>query len=201
MLGQAQLERIRFPIGEIDKGETRRIAADLGLRTAGKSESMDICFVAGGDYRSFLASVAPESQKPGDIVDADGTVLGRHAGVASVTIGQRRGLGVALGEPRYVVDVDPGSATVVVGPRQDLAVSGIELVDQTWVSEPVRLNEAVLVQYRAHGEAVPAILRVGGVDFEEPQLAVAPGQTVAFYDGDEVLGSAVISSTVKRASD
>jgi tRNA-specific 2-thiouridylase len=197
MLGQSQLDRIRFPIGEIDKSETRRIAGELGLRTAGKSESMDICFVAGGDYRSFLASVAPESEEPGDLVDTDGTVLGRHAGVATVTIGQRRGLGIALGEPRYVVGVDPESSTVMLGRREDLAVSAAELVDITWVHTAVGEGETVSVQYRAHGEPALSTLRNGGVDFAEPQYAVAPGQTVAFYDGEEVLGSAVISSTVK----
>lgn len=197
MLGQEQLGRIRFPIGEIDKSETRRIASDLGLRTAGKSESMDICFVAGGDYRRFLSSVAPESDAPGDLVDTEGHVLGRHRGVASVTIGQRRGLGIAAGEPRYVVDVIPESGTVVLGEREDLAVRGVRLADQTWVHRPVSDGTGVLVQYRAHGE--PAAGRISGdtIEFEGSQYAVAPGQTVALYDGDEVLGGGVIAATFR----
>lgn len=199
MLGQAQLARTRFPIGEIDKSETRRIAADLGLRTAGKAESMDICFVAGGDYRRFLRSVAPESERPGPIVDTDGTVVGRHRGVATVTIGQRRGLGVALGEPRHVIDVIPESATVVVGRREDLAVGGIDLEQVTWVDQPLAAGTTIEVQYRAHGEAVEAELGSASLEFRTAQFGVAPGQTVAFYRDDRVLGSAVIAATRKSA--
>ena len=197
MLGQPQLRRTRFPVGEIDKAETRRIAAELGLRTAGKSESMDICFVAGGDYRSFLRSVAPESEKPGNYVDTEGNVVGEHRGVATVTIGQRKGLGVALGEPRYVVDVDPSSSTVVLGRREDLAVRGVTLTDRTWVDDPIAVRAVVGLQYRAHGDAVAATLTPDGASFHDAQYAVAPGQTVALYDGDRVLGSAIIESTVR----
>ncbi|MGF1667332.1 MAG: tRNA 2-thiouridine(34) synthase MnmA [Acidimicrobiia bacterium] len=197
MLGQHQLARTRFPIGEIDKAETRRIAAMLGLRTAGKAESMDICFVAGGDYRRFLRSVAPESERPGPIVDADGTVLGEHRGVATVTVGQRKGLGVALGEPRHVIDVIPETATVVLGRRQDLAVSGVELEQVTWVDRPLDPGTSIGLQYRAHGEAVDAVLTSGGAEFRQPQYGIAPGQTVAFYDGERVLGSGVISASTK----
>ncbi len=197
MLGQRQLARTRFPVGEIDKAETRCIAAELGLRTADKSESMDICFVAGGDYRAFLRSVAPESEKPGNYVDIGGSVLGEHRGVATVTIGQRKGLGVALGEPRYVVDVDPATSTVVLGRRGDLAVRGVTLTDRTWVHDPRSEGDVVSLQYRAHGDAVPATLTPGGASFHDDQYAVAPGQTVALYEGDRVLGSAIIESTVK----
>jgi tRNA-uridine 2-sulfurtransferase len=197
MLGQHQLARTRFPIGEIDKAETRRIAAGLGLRTAGKAESMDICFVAGGDYRRFLRSVAPESERPGPIVDAEGTVLGEHRGVATVTIGQRKGLGIALGEPRHVVDVIPETATVVLGRRQDLAVGGVELEQVTWVDRPLDPGSQVGLQYRAHGEAVEAVLTSSGAEFHQPQYAIAPGQTVAFYRGEQVLGSGVIRAATK----
>jgi tRNA-uridine 2-sulfurtransferase len=197
MLGQSQLARTRFPIGEIDKAATRRIAAGLGLRTAGKAESMDICFVAGGDYRRFLRSVAPESECPGPIVDSDGTVLGEHRGVATVTIGQRKGLGIALGEARHVIDVIPETATVVLGSRQDLAVTGVELEQVTWVDRPLRPAALIGLQYRAHGEAVEAVVTSGGAEFRAAQYGVAPGQTVAFYEGERVLGSGVISATRK----
>jgi tRNA-uridine 2-sulfurtransferase len=197
MLGQAQLSRTRFPIGEIEKAETRRIAAELGLRTATKSESMDICFVAGGDYRSFLRSVAPESEQPGPIVDSDGTVVGEHRGVSTVTIGQRKGLGVALGEARHVIDVIPETATVVLGRHAELAVTGVELEQVTWVDCPLDPGAAIGLQYRAHGEAVPAVLTNWGVEFGSDQYGVAPGQTVAFYQEEQVLGSGVISATKK----
>lgn len=197
MLGQDQLRRTRFPIGEIDKAETRRLAATLGLRTAGKAESMDICFVGGGDYRAFLRSVAPEAEHPGPFVDLEGNVVGEHRGVATVTIGQRKGLGVALGEPRHVVDVIPETATVVLGRREDLAVTGVTVEQVTWVDGPLADGVTVQVQYRAHGEAVPARFGGGSLLFADRQFGVSPGQTVAFYDGDRVLGSGVIASTKK----
>lgn len=193
MLGQDQLSRTRFPVGEVDKTETRRIAASLGLRTAHKPESMDICFVGRRDYRSFLSDQAPESATPGRLVSIDGTDLGEHGGIANFTVGQRRGLGVALGEPRFVVDVDPATRTVVVGRRRDLEVSSITLEQVTFVDTPV--HGPLEVQYRAHGEAVPATLDGAEVRFDHPQPAVAPGQTAAFYAGDEVLGGGIIGST------
>jgi tRNA-specific 2-thiouridylase len=195
MLGQAQLSRIRFPVGDLDKAETRRLAARLGLRTARKPESMDICFVGAGDYRDFLRSVAPEAETPGYYVDVDGNVLGEHRGVANVTIGQRKGLGVALGEPRYVVEVRPASATVVLGRRDALAVTAVDVVDQTWVGAGLEEGSPVEIQYRAHGDPVPGTYRNGGLGFDHPQFGVAPGQTVACYQGDEVLGSGVIAGT------
>jgi tRNA-uridine 2-sulfurtransferase len=173
------------------------IAANLGLRTADKPESMDICFVTGGDYRRFLRSVAPESERPGPVVDCDGTVLGEHRGVATVTIGQRKGLGLALGEPRHVIDVIPETATVVLGRRHDLAVLGVELEQVTWVDRPLEPGAPIGLQYRAHGEAVEAVMGEAAVEFEAAQYGVAPGQTVAFYVGERVLGSGVISATRK----
>ncbi len=195
MLGQAQLSRIRFPVGEIDKARTREIALSLGLRTAHKPESMDICFVGRRDYRTFLVEQAPDSVEPGRFVGVDGVDLGRHDGITNFTIGQRRRLGIALGEPRYVVDVDPRTRTVTLGRHDDLAVVGVELEQVTFVSAAV--EGPVSVQYRAHGEAVPAILEAGRVTFESAQHGVAPGQTAAFFAGDEVLGGAIIAGTLR----
>ncbi len=191
MLGQDELARVRFPVGEHDKSETRRIASELGLRTASKPESMDICFVGARDYRSFLREHAGVECEPGPVVDTSGTVVGSHAGIVDFTIGQRRGLGVALGEPRYVVDVIPETATVVIGSKDALAVTQVDLDQVTSVSGTPIAGE-VVAQYRAHGEPVPATVEGARVVFDEPQFAVAPGQTIAFYDGDEVLGSAII---------
>ncbi len=194
MLTQSQLEKVRFPVGGIDKAETRRIAAELGLRTAFKSDSQDICFVGTGDYREFIRSQAPEVERPGPIVDERGEIVGQHRGIVDVTIGQRRGLNVAIGEPRYVTDIVPASNTVVIGRRDELARSEVSLRDLTAVSG-VPLPGRILAQYRAHGEAVPATLTAGEsphLRFDHPQFAIAPGQTIAFYDGDEVLGGAII---------
>ncbi len=192
MLGQRELARVRFPVGELTKAETRRRASELGLRTAAKPESQDICFVGAGDYRDFLRRVAPETERPGPIVDLDGRHLGAHRGVATVTIGQRRGLGVAVGEPRYVVEVRPETATVVVGRREDLAVDELTLTDLSWVGGEPPLDPTVEVQYRAHGETVPGVVDGAVVRLAEPAFGVAPGQTATLYRGDEVLGGGII---------
>ncbi len=194
MLGQRELARVHFPVGEIDKTRTREIAAGLGLRTADKRESMDICFVGRRDYRSFLAEQDPDSTRPGRFEDLDGNHLGTHDGITHFTIGQRRGLGVALGEPRYVVRVDPESRVVTLGSHDDLAVGRIALEQVTFVGPPV--DGPVSVQYRAHGNAVAGILEKQQLTFETAQHGVAPGQTVAFYSGEEVLGGAIIAATV-----
>lgn len=196
MLNQDQLEKVRFPVGNIDKSETRRIAADLGLRTATKPESQDICFVGSGDYRRFIRSQMPEVEQPGPIVDVDGAVVGEHRGIVDVTIGQRRGLNVAVGEPRYVTDIHAHTNTVVIGTKDDLARKEVTAREMTTVSGRPLEAGRVLAQYRAHGNAVPARITFNGavrIEFEEPQHALAPGQTVAFYDGDEVLGGAIIA--------
>lgn len=192
MLGQAELARVSFPVGGLDKAGTRRIAADLGLRTAAKPESQDICFVGAGDYRDFLRDLVPA--EPGPVVDVAGTVVGRHDGVAGFTVGQRRGLGAASGGRRYVVEVRPETATVVVGRREDLAVDALTLEGMTSVSgEPV--SGPLLAQYRAHGDAVPAVLAGNVLTFASPETGVAPGQTVALYDGEAVRGSGIIAAT------
>ncbi|MGA7273072.1 MAG: tRNA 2-thiouridine(34) synthase MnmA [Acidimicrobiia bacterium] len=191
MLGQDQLERVRFPLGNLTKPQTRAEADRLGLRNAHKRESMDICFVRGGDYRDFLGRVAPEGSRPGQIVDRDGTELGRHDGVVGFTIGQRRGLGVAVGEPRYVTSIDAATATITLGTRADLSVSGVGISGLTTVSG-AEIFGPVVAQFRAHGEPVGAHLEGNAVTFDHPQEAVAAGQTITFYDGDEVLGGALI---------
>ena len=196
MLGQRELSRTRFPVGELTKAEVRSIAASLGLRTAAKPESMDICFVGRRDYRSFVSDVSPSSFTPGPVVDTSGTELGRHEGVVGFTIGQRRGLGVALGEPRYVVGIESSTSTVVLGRRDELGVIGLGLRQVTWVDGEARSGR-VEAQYRAHGSPVPAFVEGESLVFEEPQEAVAPGQTVAFYDGDQVLGGALIGHTAR----
>lgn len=192
MLGQDQLARVRFPVGHLTKDRTREKAAALGLRTASKRESMDICFVRTSDYRSFLRDLAPEGFTAGPVVDRDGTQVGRHEGVAGFTVGQRRGLGVVAGEPRYVTGIDAATATVTIGPREDLLVSAVRIDALTWVAgEPG--SGRMAAQYRAHGEPVPAVVDGSALRFSVPQPAVAPGQTLALYAGDEVLGGGIIA--------
>lgn len=194
MLTQNELARVRFPVGDLAKSQVREMAAALGLRTANKPESMDICFVGERDYRAFLRSQAPEATEPGVLVTVGGEQVGTHDGVADFTIGQRRGLGVAFGEPRYVVGVDSESRTVTIGTKDDLAVDEISVERVTWVDEPLAAGSVTSVQYRAHGDAVPATwVGDGSVQFSEPQYAVAPGQTVALYRDDEVIGGSIVA--------
>ncbi len=196
MLTQHELGRSRFPVGEMTKNQVRAVAAGMGLRTARKPESMDICFVGQRDYRGFLRETAPEVFEPGEVVDREGNALGDHEGIAEFTIGQRRGLGVAVGEPRFVIDIKPATSTVVIGGLEDLAVGGVVLEQMTWTAGDPGETE-LTAQYRAHGEPVSATLNGSTLIFHEPQRAVAPGQTVAFYDGDLVLGGALIAETIR----
>jgi len=188
MLGQRELARIRFPVGDLTKAEVRAQAAARGLRTATKPESMDVCFVARRDRRAFLA--ARTEPRPGTIVDLDGGVVGRHGGISAFTIGQRRGHGVAVGEPRYVTALDVGTATVTVGPRVALLRDEITLDEVSFVRGPLG-SAPVLVQTRAHADPVPGRLDGRQVRLETPTPRVAPGQVVALYDDDELVGGGV----------
>lgn len=196
MLGQRELSQVQFPVGVQTKSETRAIAESLGLRTAAKPDSQDICFVGDGDYRDFVRKHSDQAEQPGLMVDTAGEVVGQHDGIINFTIGQRKGLGVTFGEPRYVVDVQPGSSTVVIGQRSDLAVRSLVLNEVTWVTGEPPARPAIELQYRAHGEAVPGVFAMEGdqmiVSFDRRQYAVAPGQTAALYVGDDVVGSGII---------
>lgn len=194
MLTQKELSRTRLPVGELTKSEVRAVAAGMGLRTARKPESMDICFVGQRDYRGFLNEHAPDAFVPGNLVDLDGNHVGEHEGIAAFTVGQRRGLGVAVGEPRFVVRIEPATSTVVLGSKDDLGVETVELSQTSWTTGD-EASGLVMAQYRAHGDPAAATLEGSCLRFVERQRAVAPGQTVAFYDGDRVLGGALIAST------
>jgi tRNA-specific 2-thiouridylase len=189
MLDAAQLARVRLPIGEMTKAEVRARARELGLRTAAKHESMDVCFITRGGRRAFLGDRI--ERRPGTIVDLDGACVGAHVGVEHFTIGQRRGTGVAQGERRYVVDIAPSTATVTVGPREALLRDRVRLRDLTFVRAPVG---EVLAQTRAHGEPFPARLEGDVLLFAQPQTRVAPGQIVACYDGDRLLGGGIAAA-------
>lgn len=201
MLGQAELAQIRLPVGEITKTEVRTRAAAMGLRTADKPDSQDLCFVGHGDYRDFLREHFPDAARPGPIVNGEGREVGHHEGTVDFTIGQRKGLGIAASEPRYVVDIQPATATVVIGRRDELEVSGCEVGDVSFVAAvpPARPEVAVKVRYRS--QPVAATIRQAGdawrVVFAAPQRGVAPGQSAVFYDGDEVLGGGIIASTFR----
>lgn len=201
MLGQNELSRIRLPIGEMTKTEVRRRAAEMGLRTATKADSQDICFVGNGDYRDFLRENVPETALPGPVVDTTGAVLGHHGGVTGFTIGQRRGLGVALGEARYVVEIDPAERRVVVGTYEDLLVEGCVVSNMSFVAGAPPTDPAVTVKVRYRSPAVAATIEPAGdrwqVRFAEPHPSPAAGQAAVFYDGDRVLGGGTIDAVIR----
>lgn len=197
-LGQEQLARLRFPIGDRTKEEVRVLASEMGLPNAGKPDSADICFLPTEDYRDFIAQRIPQAE--GDVVDRDGTVLGRHQGVAGFTIGQRRGLGIATGERRYVSAIDPRRNVVTVGSEDDLLSDALTAESLRWVAgEPPAAEFAADVKVRYRTAAQPATVRladsVAHVRFRTPQRAIAAGQAAVFYCGDEVLGGGLIAST------
>jgi tRNA-specific 2-thiouridylase len=190
MLGQPELGCTVLPIGELTKADVRAHAARLGLRTADKPESMDVCFVRRDERVGFVS--ARVGSRPGPLVDTAGAVVGRHDGIERFTVGQRRGLGVALGAPRYVVDVDAAAATVTIGTAAELLADRIVVSDTTWVADAPDGGAAVLVQTRAHGEPLPArLLDDGVVALDAPSRRVAPGQVVAFFDDDMLLGGGI----------
>ncbi|MCJ7544695.1 MAG: tRNA 2-thiouridine(34) synthase MnmA [Phycisphaerae bacterium] len=187
------LQRIVLPIGELDDKDTvRRIARELGLVVHDKPDSQEVCFVEGDDYSPILAARAPQALRPGPIVNAGGEVLGRHDGYGRFTLGQRRGLGVAAGAPMYVTAIDPATATVTLGPREDLLRRSLSASRASW-QQPVgeRFRAAVQIRYTHRATAATVRRTVPDrfeVDFDSPVSAVTPGQAAVVYDGDVVLG-------------
>jgi tRNA-uridine 2-sulfurtransferase len=188
MLGPDELAHTLLPVGELTKSDVRDRARDLGLRTADKRESMDVCFITRGGREAFLG--ARIARRAGTIVDEHGAMVGAHDGIDAFTIGQRRGLNVAVGERRYVTDISAGTATVTVGPHDALMRDRLRLRDVRWTrTRPGSL----VVQFRAHGTPVPATVDGDDVVFAAPQPRVAPGQVVAFYDGDVCCGGGIVA--------
>jgi len=194
-MGQPELARTLFPVGAWAKARIREMAVEMRLPLADKPDSADICFVPDGDYKSFVRKRA--KQTAGLIRDRDGNALGAHDGVAGFTIGQRRGLGVAVGERRFVTGIDPELNVITVGPEDALMSGGLIAENVNWIaghpSTPVRA--AVKVRYRT--PAAPAVVTPladsgARVVFDAPQRAITPGQAAVFYDGDAVLGGGAI---------
>ena len=204
-----QLEFLRFPLGGLEKPEVRRLAAELGLAVADKPDSQDICFVPEGRYTTVVDRLRPHGALAGDIVHLDGRVLGRHEGVTRYTVGQRRGLNVAVGEPLFVVRIAADRREVIVGPREALLTRALALKETNWLGDAASLDAAVaagapvLARVRSTREPVPGRLAVvgdaPGVVFDTPEEGVAPGQACALYDPavpSRVLGGGFIASAV-----
>ena len=195
---QEQLAHTLFPLGELRKAETRRIAEEAGFLNAKKPDSQDICFVPDGDYARVIELHTGKKAEPGDFIDRDGRILGRHEGIIRYTIGQHRGLGLSLPEKRYVCRICPQDNTVVLGGAEELYRSSVPVGQMHWISgetpqAPLRCKAKL--RYRQPEQPAWAEPLPGGrllLRFDEPQRAVTPGQAAVLYDGDTVLGGGVI---------
>ena len=202
-----QLDFLRFPLGGLPKPEVRRVAAELGLAAADKPDSQDICFVPEGRYTTVIDRLRPHGAEPGDVVHMDGRVLGRHEGVTRYTIGQRRGLNIAVGDPLFVVKIDADQRQVIVGPREALLTRALNLKETNWLGETATIEEAagrpVLARVRSTREPVAGRLIVEdgqvGVALDQAEEGVAPGQACVLYAPeapDRVLGGGFIARTI-----
>ncbi len=207
-----QLNYLRFPLADLEKPQVRGVASALGLKIAMKPDSQDICFVPNGDYRTLIDRLRPQGRDPGQIVHLDGRVLGEHTGITGYTIGQRRGLNVAVGEPLFVVRLDPEARQVIVGPREALLTGALTLDETNWLGDQPDIEAAaaearpVLARVRSTRPPSPARLSLAdgvvSVVFDQGEEGVAPGQACALYDPadpDRLLGGGFIATTTALA--
>jgi tRNA-uridine 2-sulfurtransferase len=204
VLGQDEFHQVLFPVGEYTKAQVRAMAADRGLPTASKTESQDLCFVADGDYRRFLARWAPHSVRPGPILDRHGQRLGTHRGLPFYTVGQRGGLGIAASRPLYVLELRVESNALVVGPAEELGRRWLQTASVNWISgspPTAPFPAQIQIRYRAQparATVVPRSDMSAEVYLAEPLRGVTPGQAAVFYEGETCLGGGTISDA--RAS-
>ena len=194
------LDRVIFPVGDFAKTEIRELARQTGLRVADKPDSQEICFIPDNDYVGFLDRYRGVHETSGDVVDTAGNVVGHHEGYQQFTVGQRKGLGIAFGTPRYVVGVEPATRRVIVGTREDLMEGSLEADRLNWLIDDVPARFSCHAQIRSQHHSSAAEVQVLDEDrirvrFAEPQFGIAPGQAVVLYDGDRVMGGGWIDST------
>jgi tRNA-specific 2-thiouridylase len=205
MLTQEKLAKAVFPVGEITKPEVRNLARKYSLPTAERSDSQDLCFLAGGDYRDFLTRHAPEIAVPGEIVDPEGNPIGEHAGLPFYTYGQRKGLGVYAPEPVYVLEKNIAANRLVVGPRAAVRIDALTADRANWITdEKPQTGDRVLVQVRYTARPQTALVQSVAADgfaliFDEPVHGLTPGQAAVLYREDEVLGAGIITGTGSAA--
>jgi len=198
-IGRETLARVLFPLGDLTKDEVRGHARRFGLAVHDKPESQDICFVPDRDYARVVAAKRPDAIRPGEVRHVDGRLLGSHEGLAHFTIGQRRGLRIAMGEPIYVTRLDPATDTVYVGPRAAVESPSAFADNFTWLGPtptgPIRVHAQIRYNHAAApGTAIAMGVDTVRVDFDTPQAAVTPGQALVLYDGDTVLGGGWIGN-------
>ena len=203
---QEQLNFLRFPLGVLNKEETRKIASELNLNVADKPDSQDICFVPNGNYASVINKYKPESFKEGDILDTKGKVIGKHEGIINFTIGQRKGIGISHKEPLYVVNIIAKENKVIVGNREALSIKKIYLKDINFLSDIENHSDGLFIKVRSTGKLIKAKVNLDKtkteVNLEENEIGISPGQACVFYSknrfGDKVLGGGWISKTVNH---
>ncbi len=203
---QEQLDYLRFPLGQIDKSETRAIAEKLKLNVASKPDSQDICFVPNGDYASVIKKFRPESFKPGKILDIKGNQIGEHEGIINYTIGQRKGIKIASNNPFYVVNIDADNNTIIVGSKDCLEVKQIKLRDLNILGSQKELKEIIHIKVRSTGRLLKAKIDIqetaANVEILDKETGVSPGQACVFYSkdkiGDKVLGGGWIHKTYNK---
>ena len=203
---QEQLDFLRFPLGEIDKSETRAIAEKLKLNVATKPDSQDICFVPNGDYASVIKKFRPESFKPGKILDIDGNQIGDHEGIINYTIGQRKGIKIASSNPLYVVNIDADKNTIIVGKKDCLEINQIKLRDLNVLGSKKEFNEEINIKVRSTGRLLKARVNFlensAEVKILDQETGISPGQACVFYSkdkiGDKVLGGGWIHRTFNK---
>ena len=200
---QEQLNFLRFPLGQMQKKETRKIASELKLNVADKPDSQDICFVPNGNYASVIKKYRPESFQKGDILDIEGNVVGKHDGIINFTIGQRKGIGIAYKEPLYVININAKTNEVIVGNRVALAIKKIYLKNLNLLSDVEEYNDNLFIKVRSTGRLVKAKANLNNtsaeVNLDELETGISPGQACVFYSknqfGDKVLGGGWIVKT------
>ena len=203
---QEQLDYLRFPLGEIDKSETRSIAEKLKLNVATKPDSQDICFVPNGDYASVIKKFKPESFKSGKILDLQGKQLGEHEGIINYTIGQRKGIKIASNNPLYVVNIDADNNTIIVGEKECLEVKQIKLRDLNILGSKEEFNKTINIKVRSTGRLLKAKINLlensADVEILDKETGISPGQACVFYSkddlGDKVLGGGWIHKTYNK---
>ena len=203
---QEQLDYLRFPLGEIDKSETRLIAEKLKLNVATKPDSQDICFVPNGDYASVIKKFRPESFKPGKILDIKGNQIGEHEGIINYTIGQRKGIKIASNNPYYVININADTNTVVVGSKEFLEVKEIKLRELNILGSKEEFNNIVYIKVRSTGRPLKAKINLlensANVEILDKETGISPGQACVFYSkddvGDKVLGGGWIHKTFNK---
>ena len=204
---QEQLESTLMPLGNFVKEDVRQIAKEKDLPVANKPESQEICFITDESYGEFLKKCIPEGVRPGPIVDKEGKVIGEHRGIVFYTIGQRKGIGIAAGEPLYVIAIDKEKNSVVVGKEEDvygdeLIADDVSYIAATGLKEPVKVNAKIRYLHRASPAHVfPLDGDQVRVKFDKPQRAITPGQAVVFYDGDNVVGGATVCKAKEDRGD